>query len=75
MPDATGGRKAIVAFEDLTTPEQRKYGVYLIRSKTTDYSQSFTGPYRQARRLARSRTQYGDIELSFLEASETSAGD
>ncbi len=68
-------RRKPVAFEDRTTPEQRTFGVYLIRSPATGFSQTFTGSYRVARKLARSRTQYGDTELIFLEAQDTPAVD
>jgi hypothetical protein len=68
-------RENPVAFEDRTTPEQRAFGVYLIRSPGGDYSQTFTGSYRMARRLARSRTRYGEIELVFIEAMDTPAAD
>jgi hypothetical protein len=74
MPVQRASREP-VAFEDLTTPEQRAFGVYLISSPDTGYSRVFTGSYRMARRLARGRTRFGDVELRFLEPMETPAVD
>ena len=68
-------RREPVAFEDRTTPDQRVYGVYLIKAPGTGYAETYTGPYRNARKLARSRTRFGDIELVFIEPHETPAID
>jgi hypothetical protein len=64
-----------IAFEDLTTPEQRAFGVYLISSPDAGYSRLFTGSYRMACRLARGRTRFGEVELRFIEPMETPAVD
>jgi hypothetical protein len=68
-------RSKPVAFEDRTTPEERAYGVYLIRELGGAYAETITGSYRTARRRARSRTQYGEMELIFIEPLDTPAGD
>ena len=54
------------AFEDLTRPEERRHGVYLIRVEGEDrHSASVTGAYETARRLARRKTAFGNVTLSF----------
>ncbi len=64
-----------IAFEDRTTPDERPYGLYLIRSAAAGYAETFTGSYRTARKLAPRRTQYGEIELVFIEPQDTPAID
>jgi hypothetical protein len=73
MSEEKRKRKALTAFEDKTTPEQRSYGIYMISSIGGDFSQTYKGSYLRARRLARSRTQYGEMELSFVEPQDTPA--
>jgi hypothetical protein len=66
-------RRAFVAFEDLTKPAERTYGHYLIR--VAGRGQVIRASHPTASRVARSRTQYGQAELSFLGAIETPALD
>ena len=68
-------RRSFVAFEDLTRPEERTFGVYLIRLVGTGFGQVICASHPTAKRLARSRTQYGEAQLSLLEAINTPALD
>jgi hypothetical protein len=61
------------AFEDLTWPAERTFGFYLIKVDSSDRSQVVRAAHPTAKRLARSRTQYGGTELSFLGAIDTPA--
>lgn len=68
-------RRGFVAFEDLTRPDERTFGDYLIKVVGTGLSQVLSASYPTAKRVARSRTQYGESELSFLAAIDTPALD
>ncbi|HLF78050.1 MAG TPA: hypothetical protein VJB57_11245 [Dehalococcoidia bacterium] len=68
-------RRDYVAFEDLTRPGARTYGFYLVYVSNSDYSQLIRASHPTAARIARSRTQYGEAELSFLDPIETPALD
>ena len=64
--------RPVSAFEDVTIPAERTFGFYLI---TVGYEQSWMirGSHHTAKRIARGRTQYGEAQLSFLEAIDTPA--
>ena len=68
-------RKDFVAFEDLTRPEDRTFGFYLISLAGAKFGQVIRASHPTAKRLARSRTQYGEAQLCFLEAINTPALD
>jgi hypothetical protein len=51
------------------------FGYYLITLASDDWSQVIRASHATAKRIARSRTQYGDAQLSFLEAIDTPALD
>ena len=68
-------RGAYVAFEDLTRPEERTFGFDLIGLAGTSFGQVIRASHPTAKRLARSRTQYGEAQLFFLEAINTPALD
>jgi hypothetical protein len=68
-------RRAFSSFEDLTIPAERTFGYYLITVPTAGRAQMIRASHPTASRIARSRTQYGEAELSFVEAIETPALD
>lgn len=68
-------RSHYVDFFDGTDPRERGYGFYLIKVPAWDYNQLVRASHATAARIARSRTQYGDAELHFLEAIDTPALD
>ncbi|MPZ50556.1 MAG: hypothetical protein GEU75_14880 [Dehalococcoidia bacterium] len=68
-------RRGFVAFEDLTRPEERTFGFYLISLAGAKFGQVICASHPTAKRLARSRTQYGEVQLSFLEPVTTPALD
>jgi len=68
-------RSEHVDFADLTDPHERAFGFYLIKVPAWDYGQLIRASHATAARLARSRTQYGDAELHFLEVIDTPALD
>ena len=68
-------RSEHVDFADLTDPHERVFGFYLIKVPAWDYGQLIRASHATAARLARSRTQYGDAELHFLEVIDTPALD
>jgi hypothetical protein len=68
-------RASFCAFEDLTRPAERTFGFYLIRVTDACRSRVVQAAHPTAKRLARSRTQYGGTELSFLGAIDTPALD
>jgi hypothetical protein len=71
----SGRRYPFLAFEDLTLPEERTFGFYRIEVAEIGLNQVVRASHRTAGRIARSRTQYGQAELSFLDAIETPALD
>ena len=68
-------RRTAVAFEDLTRPEERAFGAYLVAVAEVHLSQVIRASHSTAKRIARSRTRYGEAELSFLGAIDTPALD
>ena len=68
-------RNRYIAFEDRTRPDERAHGLYLVTVSGTDFAKMIRASCPTASKIARSRTQYGDAELSFLEAVETPALD
>jgi hypothetical protein len=68
-------RRHFGAFEDLTRPEERSFGFYLIRLAGARFGQIIRASHPTAKRIARSRTRYGEAELSFLGAIDTPALD
>jgi hypothetical protein len=64
-----------VGLKDLSNPADRGFGFYLIQVPAWDYSQLIRASHATAARVARSRTQYGDTELRFLESIDTPALD
>ena len=75
VDDCLSSGTAPVAFEDLTRPEERTYGFYLIEVPEAHIGQVVRASYPTASRIARSRTRYGDAGLSFLTPVETAALD
>jgi hypothetical protein len=71
----TQTHRPYVGFEDLTLPDERPFGFYLVTVADPHVGQVYQVSYATARRLARSRTQYGDAELTFLGAIDTPALD
>jgi hypothetical protein len=63
------------AFEDETTPGERTFGHYLINVTGTSHSQVIRASHSTAKRLARSRTQFGRARLSLLDVIDTPALD
>jgi hypothetical protein len=72
---ATRVRSRYIAFEDWTLPDQRTFGFYEVKVIGTAFAQVIRASHRTAARLARSRTQYGDARLYFLEPIDTPALD
>jgi hypothetical protein len=68
-------RTKYIGFEDVTRPDQRTFGFYEVKVLGTSFSQVIRASHPTACRLARSRTQYGQAELSFLEPIDTPAID
>jgi len=68
-------RQHYIAFEDLTRLSELPFGFYLIRVPAWEYSQVIRASHPTAPRIARSRTQYGEAELSFLGPINTPALD
>jgi hypothetical protein len=68
-------RPSSTTVEDLTIPAERTFGYYLITVAVANCAQVIRASHSTASRLARSRTQYGNAELSLLEAIETPALD
>ncbi len=68
-------RTNYIDFNDLTSPSERTFGFYEVKVPGTSVAQVFRASYSTACKLAHSRTQYGDAELSFLEPIDTPALD
>jgi hypothetical protein len=62
-------------FEDMTLPEERTFGFYEVKVAGTTFAQVIRASHPTASRVARSRTQYGDAQLYFLEPIDTPALD
>jgi hypothetical protein len=84
MGDKPGNRQSLLrpdqrrpfsSFEDWTIPADRTFGYYLITVNGWEHAQVIRASHPTAARIARSRTQYGEAELSFLEAIDTPALD
>jgi hypothetical protein len=68
-------QRDVVEFKDFSNPTDRGFGFYLIQVPAWSYSQLIRASHATAARVARSRMQYGDTELRFLELIDTPALD
>jgi len=75
MRHPTRMRQRSIAFEDLTRPSERTFGVYEVRIIDSGFTQLIRASHPTAARIARSRTLFGDSELSFVDAIDTPALD